>query len=95
MEPSVLYESQQNLFVVTILKFFGKKIPVCLLRTIINASPDNVILHTNWHIGEMKPLSSIDDSSKPSAVNEVTDDIDSNHVDAKWMQCNSSPYNPV
>ena len=37
----------------------------------------------------MKPLSNIDDSLNPSAVNEVTHDIDSNHIDAQWLQPNS------
>ena len=38
----------------------------------------------------MKLLSSIDDPLKPSAVYEVTHDIDFDHVDAQWMQLNSS-----
>ena len=33
----------------------------------------------------MKPLNNIDESLNPSAVNEVTHDIDSDHVDAQWM----------
>ena len=61
------------------------KLPVCLLHTIIYTSPDDVILPKNQHIGEMKLLSSIDDSFKPSAVNEATSNIHSNHVDAQWM----------
>ena len=38
----------------------------------------------------MKPLSNTNDSLKPSAVNEVTHDINSNCVDAQWTQPNSS-----
>ena len=34
----------------------------------------------------MKPLSNIDDSFNLSAVSEVTHDISSDHVDAKWTQ---------
>ena len=75
MELSVQYKTQQNLFVV----------PVCLLCTIMNTSSDDIVLPKNWHLGEMKPLSSIDDSVKPLAVNEVTNNINSNHIDTKWM----------
>ena len=39
----------------------------------------------------MKLISSTNDTFKPSAVNDVTHDIDSDHVDAQWMQPNSSP----
>ena len=65
-----------------------QKWPVHLLCTIVNTSSDD-----NWHLGEMKLISSIDDSFKPSAVNEVTHDIDSDHVDAQWAQPDSSPSN--
>ena len=41
----------------------------------------------------MKLLSSIDDSFKPSAVNEVTHNIDSDQVDAQCMEPNSSLSN--
>ena len=44
---SVPYKSQQNLFVVPVLKFFSAKFPVCLLSIIINTSPDDVILPKN------------------------------------------------
>ena len=37
----------------------------------------------NRHFGEMKLLSNTDDSLNPSAVNEVTHDINSDHVDAQ------------
>ena len=33
----------------------------------------------------MKTLSNIVDSLNPSAVSEVTHDIDSHHVDAQWI----------
>ena len=38
----------------------------------------------------MKLLSNIDDFLNPPAVNEVTHDIKSDHIDAQWMQPNSS-----
>ena len=38
------YTSEHNLFVVPLLKIFGVKLPVYLLCTIINTSPDDVIL---------------------------------------------------
>ena len=47
MEPSVLYKAQQNLFVVPVFKVFGKKLPVCLLCTIINIIPNDVFLPKN------------------------------------------------
>ena len=37
------YESQKNLFVMAVIKIFDAKLPVCLLCTIINTSPDDVI----------------------------------------------------
>ena len=40
----------------------------------------------NWHIGEMKPLSNTDDFLNPPAVNEVTQDINSDHTDVQWTQ---------
>ena len=39
----------------------------------------------------MKPLNNIADSLNPSAVNEVTHDIKSNHVDVQWTQPDSYP----
>ena len=47
---------EQNLFIVLLLKIFGKKLPVHLLCTVINTSPDDIILPKNQHIGEMTPL---------------------------------------
>ena len=44
MEPFGLYESQQHLFVVPVLKIFSKELPVCLLCTIINTSSDDIVL---------------------------------------------------
>ena len=41
----------------------------------------------------MTPLGSIDNSLKPSTINKVTYDIDSDHVDAQWMQPDSYPSN--
>ena len=37
-------KSQQNLFVVQVLKIFGTKLPVHLLCTIMNTSPNDVIM---------------------------------------------------
>ena len=86
------YESQQNLFVVLVLKIFGETLPLCLLCTIINTSHDDVILPNTQHIGEMKPLNIIDDSLNPPAVNEVTHEINSDHIDAQWIQPNSHSF---
>ena len=47
--------SEQNLFVVPLLKIFGTKLPVHPLCTIINTSPNDVYLAKNWHIGEWPP----------------------------------------
>ena len=88
------YKSQQNLFVVQVLKIFDAKLPLHLLRTIINIRPDEIILPRNWHIDEMKPLSNVDDSLNPPAVNKVTHEINSNNIDEQWMQpdSHSSPF---
>ena len=94
IEMSVLYKSQQNIFVVPILQIFGTKIPVHLLCTIINTSPDDVFLPKNWCIGEMKPLSNVDDSLNPAAVNKFTHDINSDHANTQWTQPHGSPSTP-
>ena len=44
----------------------------------------------NWHIGEVKLLSNIDDSWNLSAVNEVTHDINSDHINAALIA--AQPY---
>ena len=59
----------------------------------VNTRSDEIVLPKDLHLGEMKPLSSIDDPPKPSAVNQVTYNIDSHCVDAQWMQPDSSPSN--
>ena len=46
----MLHMSQQDLFLVPVLKMFGAKLVVQLLCTIINVSPNNVILADKWHI---------------------------------------------
>ena len=94
IEMSVPYKSQQNLFVVPVLKIFGTKLQVHLLCTIINTNPDNIILAKTLHIGEMKLLSNIDDTLNPPAVSEVTHDINSDHIETQWMQPNSYSSNP-
>ena len=85
------HKSQQNLFVVPVLKIFGAKLPVHLLYAIINTSPNDIILPKNWHISEMKPLSSPDGSWHPPSVNEVTHDISSDNTDAQCTQPDSFP----
>ena len=71
----------------------GNKLPLCLLCTIINTSSDTTVLPKNWHFGEMKLLSSIDDPLKPLLVKDITYAIDSDYVDVQWMQLDSSLYN--
>ena len=51
------------------------------------------MLPKNQIPGEMKPFSSIDDPLKPSAVNKVIYNTDSDHVDAQWMLPDNCPYN--
>ena len=57
--------------------------------TIINTSPDDVILPKNWYIGEMNLLSNGDDSWHPPSVNEVAHDINSDHIDTQYPQTDS------
>ena len=71
-------------------KFLAKNY---LLYTTTKTSSDDIVLPKSWHVGEMKLLSTIDDPLKPSVVNEVTYTVDSSHVDAQWMQPDSSLYN--
>ena len=85
--------SEQNLFVVPLLKIFGTKLPVHLLCTIINAIPNDVILPKNWHISEMKPLNYTDNSAPP-LINEVMYDINPNTVSTYWMQLHHCPPTP-
>ena len=44
---------------------------------------------------EMKLLSNTDDSLNPPAINEVTHDINSEHIDAQWMHPDSHSSNFV
>ena len=85
------HKSQQNLFIVPVLKFLGTKLPVHLLCTIRNTSPDGAILPKNWHMDEMKLLSTSDDSWHPPSVNEVTHDISCDHIDVQHPQTDSFP----
>ena len=45
----------------------------------------------NWNIGEIRLLSSTDDSCHPPSVNEVTHDISSDHIDVQCTQPDSYP----
>ena len=74
------FTSEQNLFVVPLLEIFGVKLPVHLLCTIINISPDVVILPKNGHIGEMTPLNCSDISVHTPYINKVTHDISPDSV---------------
>ena len=53
MEPLVQHEVQQHLPVVSVLNFFGKKLPLQVLYTIVNTSPDETLLPKYRHLGEM------------------------------------------
>ena len=82
---------QQNLFVVPVLKIFSTKLPVHLMCTIINLSPDDVILAKSWDIGEMTPLNNSDDFWHPLSINEVTHGISSDHTDVQYPKTDSLP----
>ena len=76
----ISWKPQQNLFVAPGLNFFGKKLPLHLLYTIINTRPNDVILPRNQNIGEIITLNNGDDSWYPPSVNEVTHDISSDYI---------------
>ena len=80
--------SEQNLFIVPLLKIFGIKLPVHLLCTIINTIPCNVILPNNWHIVEIKPLSYADNSAQPPSINEVTHGLNPDTIGINHDQFN-------
>ena len=81
---------EQHLFIVSLLKIFGRKLPLHLLCTVLNTSPNDVILPKNCHIGKMTPLSYTDNSVQH--INEVTHDINPNTVSACWTQQNIDPH---
>ena len=85
------YKPQQNLFVVLVLTFFGKKLPVHLLCTIISSSPDDVILPKKLAYWQMISLNKSDHSWHPPSVNKVTHDINSNHIDVQYPKTDSFP----
>ena len=62
---------EQNLFITPLLKIIRAKLPVHLLCTIINTSPNDVILPKIWHIGEMTPLSYIDKILHPHLLTKL------------------------
>ena len=84
-------KSEQNVFIVPVLNIFSTKLPVHLLCTIINSSPNDVILPKNWHISEMKSLSYTNDLWHPPSVNEVTHDINPNNNGTNWTLDNCPP----
>ena len=81
VEPLVQHELQEHLIFLQVLKHF-EKLPLYLLCTIINTSPDEVVLPRKRHLGEMKLLTNIEASIKLLVVNEVMHSIDSDHADA-------------
>ena len=89
----IQHELQQHILVVPVLKIFGEKLPLQLLCMIVNTSTDEIVLHKNRNLGEMKPLSNTDDTLKPLVINEVTYAIDSDQVDTPCMQSENFSYN--
>ena len=81
---------EQNLFIVPLLKIFGKTSFMQLLCAVINSSPNDVTLPKNWCIGKMTPLSHTDSSVLHN--NEVTHDINPDPVSASWTQQNIDPH---
>ena len=71
------------------LKFLGAKLPVHLLCTVINTTPDDVILPKNWHIGEINPFSQ---TNSIHPINEVTHSINPDTISTSWTQQNNYPH---
>ena len=83
VESLIQHELQQHLLV-PVVKRFGEKLPLWLLCTIANTSSDEIFLPKCRYLGEMKPLSNIDDPLKLLVINEITCAIDSDQVDTKF-----------
>ena len=78
----------QNLFVVPLLKIFSTKLPTNLLCTVINISPDNVVLPRNRHIEELNPLNHSDTSVYTVTINEIMHTVKQSTINA-----DSTPLN--
>ena len=65
-------------------KMLGEKLPLQLLCTVINTSPDEIVLPKHRHLGEMKPCSTSDDQVEHFMINEVTYIIDSDQADTQF-----------
>ena len=77
----ISYKSQQNIFVLPVLKIVDPKLPLHLLCIIINMSPDNIFLPKKTGILVKLNCSVTLMTLNPPAVNEVTHNINCNHID--------------
>ena len=68
IESLIQHELQQHILVVPVLKFFGEKLPLQLLCTIVNTSPDEIVMPKHRHLGEMKPLNA-ENPVEPVTIN--------------------------
>ena len=83
--------TDQNLFLVPLLKIFSAKLPMNLLCTIINTSPNNDILLRNRHIGKMTHLNCSNTPIHPVSVNEIKYGIKPKTINANWTPFNDKP----
>ena len=81
---------QQYLLLVHVLKIFGEKLPLQLLCTIVNTSPDEIVLSKHRHMGEMRPLNTSDDPVESLMINEITYKINSDDINTKLTQTQNS-----
>ena len=75
--------------------FNFSKLPLQLLCMFVSTSSDETVLPKHRHLGEMKPLSNIDDPLEPLMINEAMYAIDSEQVDMQCMQTKKFFLSPV
>ena len=76
--------TDQNLFVVSLLKIFSTKLPTNLLCSIINISPDHITLPGNRHICELTPLNHNYTAQHTASINKITHVVRSSVTNANW-----------
>ena len=89
IESLIQHELQQHLLAVLVLKMFGEKLPLQLLCTFVNTSPNEIVLPKHRHLGKTKPLNASDDPIEPLTISEINE-TESDQIDTKVVQTQNS-----
>ena len=82
------------MFVVPLLKIFSVKLPINLLCTVINISPEHISLPRNRHIGELTELNHNYTAVHTASVNRITHVVRPNIINANWTLLDNKNHIP-